>query len=87
MQGLADFAVAAAGGKVTSHSLLAALPGQELLPFWRRAASAFVPGTSPYVHPNADKVCTQATLPLPVDTPSDVFVCAGDACVLRAAME
>lgn len=58
LQGLADYAVAAAGGKVTGHSLLAALPGQEDIQLWRRAASVLTPTTSPYTHPNADKVCT-----------------------------
>ena len=56
LQGLPDYALASAGGRVVGHSLLAA----EGRPRWATAlqrATRLVPGgLLPFVHPHADEV-------------------------------
>ena len=52
-QGLVDYALHSAGGKVLQHSQLA--PYDKSWPSWRRLSSA-LPGAAPAVHPDADKV-------------------------------
>ena len=59
MQGLADFALHAAGGKVEGHSRLAYVPSQDTWSLWRRTSAALLPGAGGLVHPEADKVRTR----------------------------
>ena len=59
-QGLTDFALAAAGGKVEGHSRLAYVPKHEAWSLWRRTSAALLPGAGGVVHPEADKVSSQA---------------------------
>ena len=54
LQGLADYALAAAGGKVEGHSRLAYVH-PEAMGLWRRTSAALLPGAGGVVHPEADK--------------------------------
>ena len=55
LQGLADYALAAAGGKVEAHSRLAYVH-PEVWGLWRRTSAVLLPAAGGLVHPEADKV-------------------------------
>ena len=55
-QGLVDYALAPAGGRVISHSQLYPRPDDPAITTWSQIGAALVPGAVPAVHPKADKV-------------------------------
>ncbi len=55
-QGLVDYALAPAGGKVVGHSLLFPRPDDPAITTWNQIGAALIPGAMPAVHPLADKV-------------------------------
>lgn len=62
-QGLVDYALAPAGGRVISHSQLYPRPDDPAITTWSQIGAALVPGGSPAVHPKADKVAYLHALP------------------------
>lgn len=62
-QGLVDYALAPAGGRVISHSQLYPRPDDPTITTWSQIGAALVPGAVPAVHPKADKVAYLHALP------------------------
>ena len=62
-QGLVDYALAPAGGRVISHSQLYPRPDDPAITTWSQIGAALVPGGVPAVHPKADKVAYLHALP------------------------
>jgi hypothetical protein len=56
LQGLVDYALAPAGGRVISHSQLYPRPDDPAMTTWSQIGAAVVPGAASAVHPKANKV-------------------------------
>ena len=55
-QGLVDYAMAPAGGRVIGHSQLYPRPDDPATTTWSQIGAALIPGAMPAVHPKANKV-------------------------------
>ena len=55
-QGLVDYALAPAGGRVIAHTQLYPRPDDPATTTWSQIGAALIPGAMPAVHPKANKV-------------------------------
>lgn len=55
-QGLVDYALAPAGGRVVGHSQLFPRPDDPAVTTWNEIGTVLIPGATPAVHPMANKV-------------------------------
>ena len=56
LQGLVDYALAPAGGRVIAHTQLYPRPDDPATTTWSQIGAALIPGAMPAVHPKANKV-------------------------------
>ena len=79
VQGLVDFALASAGGRVIGHSQLYPRPDDTATTTWSQIGAALIPGAMPAVHPKANKVSLGQCLPiLLLDWLEHCVHCAGN---------
>ena len=87
-QGLVDYALAPAGGRVISHSQLYPRPDDPAITTWSQIGAALVPGGVPAVHPKADKVALPACFTRPSFTCSAACICHVDtACACTPCLQ